>query len=92
MLKYLAVYDREDGWLILRPLRVKYVQESSLRTGRKLNKYHEEIEYIYPGNSPEIRSSFIQAHRIVDAESEEEACRLTLTFPKPSSETLLPSR
>lgn len=92
MTKYLAVYDREDGWRIIGKMKGSWIQQYT-RSGRKAGQRFEQDSRFYGESSyPECKSCFIQAHRVIEAESEEEACRLTLTFLRPSSETLLQSR
>lgn len=85
MPKYLAVYDREDGWKLHGqvPYQTREVSVPSRRHkyGFKFEKQSYQPNRVVP--KPEDVSPFIAAHRIIEAENMEEACRLMSAFPKP---------
>lgn len=74
-MKYLAVCDREDGWRIIGKMPWRY---ETNRRGKTTSS--GQANHIYP--KPERVSCFVTAHQIIEAESEEEACRLASTSPR----------
>ena len=85
MTKWVAVFDRESArWHITGhvPWRPEHSYTAS---GRRRKKRYMQPNWVVP--KPENVSCFISAHRIVEAETKEEACQLVSTFPRPRSET-----
>jgi len=71
-MKYLFVQDRESGFWFLTGLvpfstRTEFISVCSNRT----RKVRYQPNYVYP--KPENVSAFVKAHKIIEANTEEEA-------------------
>jgi hypothetical protein len=77
MTYWIAIQERETGnWSLAGPMPYDRNLGTEKRPRRVQRDYLCDFEF------PENKSPFIKAHKIFEAQTQEEACQLVSTFPR----------
>ena len=84
--KWLLVLERESQeWQVVGPAPWTQEEYYPTLTSRRMKKRYVQYNFVIP--KPEDVSPFVAGHTIIEAKTEEEACRSASTYPKPRSAT-----